>query len=394
MKILDIVHKIARLRHPVKHYTCFAIARFICLFLQIKTNKFFCISMNGNGYGCNVKAFADYAKNFVGENNVVWAFSPTYFKRIDITQKVQIYSIAYYVQLMTSRVIVSNQRFTKQLLPVKKNNQFYIQFWHGTALKRIEADIPDLPNPYKKRAVWDSSLIDVFFSGSSFMSSIYRSSFWYKGPVVEIGTPRNDVFFANNESLREKVFSSLGISLRKKIVLYAPTFRSNLSLEGYQFNSELFISLLQKKLGGEWLLVVRLHPNLLNKKRSIEKIRQMYPNAVDGSTYFDMQELLAVSDCLLTDYSSSMFDYACTKNPCFLYTPDMNEYDRGFYDITKNNLPFPCFTDEKSMSVTIESFEYQEYKDRVEEYLKLIGNKEDGHAAKSAFQYVQEKLGF
>lgn len=64
--------------------------------------------------------------------------------------------------------------------------------WHSP--KKIEADMPDLTTSYKQMAIRDSQMIDLFVSGSSFMTRIYHNSFWYSGNMLEVGTPRNDIF--------------------------------------------------------------------------------------------------------------------------------------------------------------------------------------------------------
>ncbi len=386
------MHSIARLRHPAKQYLCFAVAFLLCFFRKTKSSQYFCVSMNGNSYGCNVKAFYDFVCKKVGEGNFVWAFGPSIYDKVNLRRKVKLYTIAYYMSLLESEVIVSDQRFTKPLLPYKRKEQVYIQFWHGTALKKIEADIPDLSEKYKRRAVWDSSKIDLFFSGSAYMTMLYKTIFWYNGPVFETGMPRNDIFFHNCDNLKKSVYSIFGIPPAKKIALYAPTFRENLSIQCYKFDSELFINLLQKRFGGEWMLAIRLHPNLLNKKGTIKQIQEMFPQAIDVSTYVDMQELLAISDCLLTDYSSTMFDYAYSRRPCFLFLPDMDSYDRGYYKDIYDIIPFDSFSNDENMGKTILSFNKEEYEDKIRRFFMFVGSRENGNASENVFGQLQRFL--
>lgn len=393
MKLPCIIHSVARFRHTLLHYLCYLIAVALCAFRKIDQSRYFCICMNGNGYGCNVKAFADYVKKNEATADVVWAFSPSFFKVVTSEKKVRLYTVAYYINLLSSKVIVSNQRFTKELMPKKRKGQVYIQFWHGTALKRIEADIPCVLESYKKRAIWDSSLIDVVFSGSAFMTNLYKTAFWYDGIVVETGTPRNDIFFQSDCAVKQKVTKLLNIPKGHNIILYAPTFRNDLSLTNYNLNSGLLLSLLKEKFGGRWTFVVRIHPNLLNKRGCLTQLKELFPNAVDGSVYSDMQELLAASDCLITDYSSSMFDFAHSKKPCFLFTPDKGTYERGYYDFIMNRLPFDSFVDDEGMMAVIKKYDKCVYGEKVRSFLTDIGSVECGRAAEKAFDYLKKRWG-
>ena len=386
------IHFVARLRHPAKRYSCFAIAFLLTLFKRTSPVQFFCIGMNGNSFGCSVKAFYDFARERLGDEKFVWAFGPSIYDKIYLKRKVKLYTIEYYMSLLKSKVIVSDQRFTKELLPYKRKSQVYIQFWHGTALKKIEADIPNLSKRYKKRSIWDSSKIDLFFSGSTYMTNLYKTVFWYNGPVFETGTPRNDIFFHDCDVLKKNIHSALGIPLGKKIALYAPTFRDNLSVQCYKFDSELFINLLQKKFGGEWVLVIKLHPNLLNKKGVLKQIQKMFPQAINASTYVDMQELLAVTDCLMTDYSSTMFDFAYSNKPCFLFSPDMETYDRGYYTEIRDKIPFDVFFDSESMCNVIQSFDENLYKEKIKQFFSFIGDKETGNASEKVYNQLQSLL--
>ena len=110
-----------------------------------------------------------------------------------------------------------------------------------------------------------------------------------------------------------------------KIVFYAPTFRDDYSLECYNLDTKEILSCLSQKFASEWVLMIRMHPNLSSYKSLFdfdgEKI-------IDVNQYDDMQELLLVSDILITDYSTSMFDFSIMNKPVFLFATDIEQYQK------------------------------------------------------------------
>ena len=219
------------------------------------------------------------------------------------------------------------------------------------------------------------------------MFNLYKQSFWYSGPVFETGSPRNDIFFDKDDCVNLKVRSALGVKREERIVLYAPTFRQSVdSFLAYDVDSILFRRCLEKKFGGSWRFLVRLHPNLINEENAT-RIRRMYPEAIDVSRYPDMQELLFAADVLVTDYSSSMFDYMYTGRPCFLYVKDYACYDRGFY-FNFSELPFPVIERNSMIEPIVCGFDKEEYDCKVKSFFDRIGSVETGVASKRCYELL------
>ena len=368
-----------------RRWTKYFIARIITSFIPLNHDKYFCISMAGNNYGCNVLALSEYIKKHNKKAKITWAFSPTLFQKHSGGGVVTC-GFRYYYHLLSSKYVISNQRLSESLYPFKPKNQVYIQTWHGTALKKIEADAV-ISESYTKLAQADSRKIDIFISNCRFMTEIFKKSFWYEGEVFETGTPRNDIFFNNYPYITKKVYDSLGIEQSKKIIFYAPTFRKDYGLNYYNINYKRFVKAVKEKFSGDWVFVIRLHPNLLSEN-TIKIIEKMFPDCVDASLYPDVQELLYTSDILLTDYSSVMFDFMYSQKPCFLYTPDRKEYDRGYsWDI--DELPFPAFCDNADINSTVINFSDDIYQEKLNRFLCSIGSKEYGDACRKVYQLLQ-----
>ena len=359
-------------------------------FIRINDNQYFFISMGGKSKGGNPKSFFNYVQSVAPNAKLIWGCHK--ILRSKANNEVPLGSFRYYFYLFSSKYIISDFRLSYFALPYKRTKQLYVQTWHGTALKRIEAAAPSLPDSYVKNAKRDSRMIDIFISSSTYMTKIYQTDFWYGKKIYEIGSPRNDIFFVSNKTeIRDKVCRKLGISGSKKILLYAPTFRNGKdSFLFYDIDVENILMRLKSKFSGDFVLVIRLHPYFLTKVDSERRIKEMFPLSIDATMYDDIQELLLSTDVLITDYSSCMFDFMLTGKPCFLYTKDVNTYDRGFYfDI--GNLPFPANMDNAALLNEIESFSYKDYNAKVKDFLSAIGNFDKGSASMELYKLIHSR---
>ena len=116
-----------------------------------------------------------------------------------------------------------------------------MQTWHGFALKRIERDVADKLNTpenaaYAEYAKRDSAQIDAIISNSTFMTKIYQESFWYDGPVLEYGSPRNDILVHPSADAKKTIAKALYLPEDCRYIMYAPTFRADHSLDAYQLD--------------------------------------------------------------------------------------------------------------------------------------------------------------
>ena len=211
------------------------------------------------------------------------------------------------------------------------------------------------------------------------MTNIYKNSFWYNGEVVEWGAPRNDIIFTKSDDIKLRVEEYFNIPEETGIILYAPTFRANLSLDAYLKDFNSLIKVCNSKFKKEFVAVVRLHPNISAKSEELGLDGKIVHN---GSFYPDMQELLSASDVLITDYSSVMFDFSLTNKPCFLYASDVEDYknDRNFYfEIDK--LPFPLCTNLEKLHKEIFDFDNEVYENRINAFFNSVGMIRDGKAS-------------
>ena len=148
---------------------------------------------------------------------------------------------------------------------------------------------------------------------------------------------------------------------------------------------------LREKFGGEEVTVLlRLHPNLIGKVNTSSL--QNSPAVIDMTRYHDMQELLCISDMLITDYSSSMFDYAMLRRPCLLFATDVEQYDRGYY-YDFSELPIPLARNGEQLANIIRDFDLESYLSTLDRFLnETLGLKERGVAAKELAEWMRNRM--
>ena len=222
----------------------------------------------------------------------------------------------------------------------------YLQTWHGTPLKRIHNDVLWAP---EGRLAWldrDVARWDYLVSPNPVSTPRLRGAFGYHGAVLETGYPRNDVLSSPEApTIRARVRAALGIPDGVTAVLYTPTWRDRDYFEppagGLHF--ALPLESFAAALGPEFRLLPRLHYKLTHLRPDGD-----VSGVVDVSYYPDVAELYLAADVLVTDYSSTMFDFAVTGKPMVFYAYDLDAYRdtlRGFYFDLEPVAPGPVVSD-------------------------------------------------
>lgn len=367
--------------------------------LPIKNNKIVFSNFNGSGYGCNPKYILEEILRQNLPYEICWLTNNVRKELKNFPSRVRLVNLKSkqaLKELSTSKIWIDNQRkvFHIQRGLEKKDNQFYINTWHGSlGIKKVGVDSPvnSIQNdwiPYGKK---DSEMLDYLISNSTFENDVYKNNFWDNGKILTFGHPRNDIFFYNDEKLNEikkRVFKKLNIALNKKVLLYVPTFRDYGSLDSYNLEVENLLKSITDKFDGEWVFAVRMHPHLKNKAGKLFKFGF---NIVNASSYSDIQELLVSSDIAITDYSSCIFDFMLSRKPAFIFATDIEKFnnERGFY-YPLESTPFPIAKNNEELIQNILDFDNEKYKREVEEFLTDKGCVEDGNATERVVDLIKE----
>jgi len=303
------------------------------------------------------------------------------------TIRIRRLSPSYYYYLAKAKYWVNNQNFPTYI--EKRPETTYIQTWHGTPLKKMLHDIENImgrSEDYLERVDKATKTWDYLVSPSKYASEAFKSAFRYKKEIIETGYPRNDIFYKEERfEITRKVRNRLHIPEGKKIILYAPTFRDNQTSAKNKFLFELPMDLyqLKERLGDEYIILLRMHVVVSNKIKVDEELQDFVMNV---SSYSDIQELLLITDILITDYSSVMFDFANTKRPMLFYTYDFETYRddvRGFYMDFEKEAPGPLMrnTEEIIDNVVNITGITKEYSARYEQFYEKYCSLEDGKAS-------------
>ena len=358
--------------------------------LPMHENRVVFSSYYGRSASDSPAAIAEALRERCPQAEIVWILKdPGSVKLPEGVRAVAYDSPERVLALSTAKVWVDNCRKGAHH---KRKGQYYMQTWHGFALKRIEkAAGAALPPEYPAYARRDSEQCDLIVSNSSFMTKVYRSAFWYNGEIAEFGSPRNDVFFRPQGERAGEVRDFFGVPRDRKLVLYAPTFRVDLGTEAYGLDPEPLLEACQKRFGGDWSLLVRLHPNVDTKSGDLFSYDGN--TVLDATKYPEMGDLLWGADLLITDYSSCMFDFALSGKPCLQFATDIAAYrnDRNFY-FSLDELPFPLAQSNEALALAVEHFDRDAYARRWEEFAKENGFREDGHAAERCADWIMDKL--
>ncbi|HYP46211.1 MAG TPA: CDP-glycerol glycerophosphotransferase family protein [Propionibacteriaceae bacterium] len=278
----------------------------------------------------------------------------------------------------------------------KKPGAVYLQTWHGTPLKRVHHDVFWAPPGRLARLDGDVARWDYLVSPNPVSTPRLRSAFGFTKEVLETGYPRNDLLVSpRSELVRARVRATLGLSDETTAVLYAPTWRDDeYFAEGApQAGLALDIDAFVSELGHTHTLMPRVHYLMTDRLPPMKR-----PGVADVSRYPDMQELYLAADVLITDYSSSMFDFAVTGKPMIFYTYDLATYRdslRGFYFDLEPLAPGPLLSAGAEVLAALGHLpEVQNrYADAYDAFRRTFCTLDDGRATQRLARLMASKAG-
>jgi CDP-glycerol glycerophosphotransferase len=299
--------------------------------------------------------------------------------------RVRRHSPEYFARLVTCDFLVTNDIVSRHY--VKGPRVKYLQTWHGTPLKTIGHDevspVYD-SGAHHKRMDRDVAKWDALVSPSGECTRMFRSAFRFTGPVLETGYPRNDVLRRPGaDRIGRRTREQLGIDASAKVVLYAPTWRDDARDERGEFQDPggLDVGTFLERTGDDVVLVLRMHSNVATRYGSDAGGR-----VVDASDVPDIADLYLASDLHVSDYSSTVFDFAVTRRPIVLFPYDLDHYRHGLrrlYFDYEDWAPGPIAmtTEELADAVTAELAREGGPDERYLRFVERFCPHEDGHAS-------------
>lgn len=353
---------------------------------SVKRNKIFVMTFD-NSFSCNPKYIVKEILKSEEKFDIVWAVSnkgiPQGFP--EEVRLVKRGSPKMFREMATAKIWIDNALNCVWYGLPKKDNQFYINTWHGSmGIKKLSGD-----EKWMARASRLNSFTDVAVTNSSFEEEVFRNTFWKDTEFLKVGHPRNDILFDETEyeRIKKEIKALLSIPDGTKILLYAPTFRNSADTSCFDIDYEKLKESLEEKTHEKWAVLVRLHFKDRNAKSEI----QFNEWLKDASFIDDMQELLCCADAGITDYSSWAYDFILTGKPLFIYATDIDEYntEKGFY-YPLETTPFVISRNNDELVESILNFNAKIYKENVKKFLAEKGCYEDGKASEKILSKIKE----
>ncbi|TCI46132.1 glycosyltransferase [Exiguobacterium sp. SH3S2] len=366
--------------------------------LPVKKNLVLFESFLGRSYSDNPKAIYQRLIKKRPDMDAVWIFSSPPSSEIaeQCPNWVLKNSMRYFYYMARAEYWVFNTRQPLSLF--KPEHTTYLQTWHGTPLKKLGLDMDEVHmagtntarykrNFYKQAQQWD-----YLISPNHYSSAIFRSAFGFSNQLLEVGYPRNDVLYNANDDHQIKLLKEeLNLPKNKKIILYAPTWRDDEFIKkgNYRFDLKLELSRMQKALGEEYIVLLRMH-YLISENIDTKQYEGF---VYDFSNYHDISDLYLISDLLITDYSSVFFDYAHLNRPIIFFAYDLEKYAstlRGFYFNFEEIVPGPLYTNTNEIVDYIKNIDTLEktYENRIELFNQTFCHLDNGEAAEKVIDTV------
>ncbi len=314
--------------------------------LNINNNQVLFQSRWGNDLGGNIfyllkETVSNYPqlKIYLAYKDEKKAYYEQLLHHYDIknVEMIKLHGRKYWKILATSKYLLNDDTFHTSF--IKRKGQIYLNTWHGTPLKTMGLD--EAGKGYLFGNMQRNFLAaDYLLYPNRFMTDVmvkaYSLNKLFMGKIVNEGYPRNAIFF--DKSRAEDIRKELGL-INKQVIVYMPTWRGqkdNIKDDDYIDQVKTYFDQIDNKLNENQIFYVKLHP-LVNAKIKLDG----YKHVKSFPTGYETYDFLNTADCLISDYSSIMFDFACSNKNIILFIYDEEEYlrDRGMY-VSINELPF------------------------------------------------------
>ena len=366
-------------------------------FNRVQKNKIIFLNFTGN-YDCNPRGICDGIIKAGYDADLVWTvmkntrLGPMYFP--DQVRCVKRNTYEFFQELASAKVIVDNGISTSFVNYHKKSNQYLIETWHGSLGIKKFGRSANNDKSWLRKAAREGRMTDFIISNSDMEDEIYREDFWKTTPIWKFGHPRNDILLCEDKKviadLNKSIRRTFDIPMDAKLCMYAPTFRDDQDLRPYMIDYDRLRDALKARFGGKWVILTRYH---MRTKKYLKF--NMFPNyVINVSGHPEIQELMAIIDVGITDYSSWICEYMLRRKPGFTFATDVENYAEHertlFFPLSA--LPFPTATDNDTLMENIMNFDEEKFVKDCDAFLKEKGSVDDGHASERAAEAIRKLI--
>lgn len=350
------------------------ILKFVNIFVKlcsIKNNQVAFVSLESNKLESDLKLIYDelskdkkYNLKTVLINYNKKSLLNNFLYMLNCIKQIYIINTSKIVLITDNNYVISN---------FKRDGVKVIQVWHATgAIKKFG-------NAIKRE--YPIRNYDYVLANSDYWKKPYQEAFNVsKDNVIVTGMPRVDHLVDRDYLVKTKakLVDKYPILKNKKIILYAPTFRGNIyqGFKSIAFNGKKLLD----SLGEDYVLIYKFHPLLLNEPViDCERILNLNNE--------DTHDLFTVSDMLVSDFSSIIFDYAFLNKPLYFFVPDLDEYLKTlgcFVDYQKMMPGAICFDEEELSKAILKDKNYD-----LKNFLHTFFKYQDGNNTKRVVEFIK-----
>lgn len=234
-----------------------------------------------------------------------------------------------------------------------------IQVWHaGSGFKAIgfsrfgRYGSPRLGNAHRKYT--------YAIAGSTHLAGVYAEAFGIEqSAVIPTGLPRLDAFL--DPERIERITSEFGQDypelMSKRRILFAPTFRGRGVKDAFYDFSKVDFEALHEFCGDDTVVMFRMHHFI---KEAVPIPSEFSDRLLDFTKYPDGNDLLHMTDVLITDYSSIIYEYSLLERPMVFFAYDKLGYaaTRGFHRDYDSTAPGPICETFEDLLATLRSGDF------------------------------------
>ncbi|MFS0788318.1 CDP-glycerol glycerophosphotransferase family protein [Shouchella sp. 1P09AA] len=292
----------------------------------------------------------------------------------------------------SSKIILDD--FYPIIYPLKiRQGSDLIQVWHAVgAFKTFGYSRVGKPGGPSIKSLNHRNYTQAVVSSNNIVPQYAEGFGIQESAVAPVGVPRTDVFFdeAYKENKRHELYNKYPYLRDKKVILFAPTFRGNGQASAHYPYDMLELDKLYEQLKDDYVFLLKVHPFVKNKLSIPYQYTDFF---YDFSDYREVNDLLFITDILITDYSSVCFEFALLKKPMIFFSFDVEEYiqKRDFYFEYQSFIPgvLTKTTDEMINRIVTEEFE----SDRIEPFIHYFFDELDGKASERFVnQLIKEEM--